>query len=399
MNDQRGTRSGRLAAVLLAVVAATLAYFIFVRMSTRGVNSDILTHISIARREIAAGRWFSYTLWSPLLILVSGNGSVMNPKTAAVLLLTLAVAAKAVLSRAVLREWGAQNRTSILCALGCIVATPVLALGEQALHGMPDPSPLAGAIYLGRFSPTVWHNSTSIAALPLVLVAAAAARRALAAPELRTCIAMGLWLAASALMKPSFAMAAMPVLAAVLLWRRTRIACLAWAFVPALLVILVQAYLIRTDKVITLHSFVWDPLSVWRYYAASPLRAALQSLAFPILATATILCLRRRGEWWLWCSWAVMGVAIAQLALIGERVGPGGTENFDGNWFWGPHAAILVLFLACAAALAGATAAPAKLAGWPRALAACSWIAFGLHVATGLLYIWRLFEFHNGFAT
>jgi len=394
--------------VLIAAVAAALAYVIFVRMSTRGINSDILSHISIARREIAAGRWFSYTLWSPLIIVVSGNGSVMNPKTASVLLLTIAVAAKAVLSRAVIREWGAENRTAILCALGCIVATPVLALGDQALHGMTDTSVLSGAIYLGRFSPTVWHNSTSIASLPLIIVAAAASRRALASPALRACIAMGLWLAASALMKPSFVMASMPVLAPVLLWRlyrgpagtRTRIACLAWAFVPALLVILAQAQLIRTDPVIVVHRFVWDPLSVWRHYAASPLRAALQSLAFPILASVTILYLGKRNQWWLWCSWAVMAVAIAELALIGERIGSVGAENYDGNWFWGPHAAILILFLASVAALASAASVPGKtIRGWPRVLLTCSWIAFGLHVATGVLYVWRLFQFQNGFAS
>lgn len=414
-----GSRSGRLrwtslSSVGLAAGASTLACLIFIRMTAQGVGSDIMLHAAIARQEVADGRWFTYTLWSPLVMIVSASGRLMSLRVASVLLLTIAVAAKVTISRQLLQRWGTGPQAAVVCAAALVVATPILAVGTPALHGIVDVSSLRGSIYLGQFSATLWHNSTSIAALPLVLLAAAAARRALETPSARLSMQMGLWLAASVLMKPNYVLAALPVLFVWMFavnrrqnqstWGAT-LRALAWCAVPSLAVLAVQFPLVRTDPFVEPSRFSWDPFVVWRYFTGSPFRSAVLSLAFPIAATVATLILRRRGQWWLWCCWLITAVAVVELALLGERSRVTGELIYSGNWFWGTHAAVMVLFMASAAALASATTHQGLsirtpgMRTWQVAVVGAAWLVLGVHAASGGLYVWRLFHFEVGFAS
>ncbi|MBI4934942.1 MAG: hypothetical protein HY828_13760 [Actinobacteria bacterium] len=391
----------------LLLLVGVLSLLVFVRMTSAGVASDLILHTEIAQKEFESGRWFTYTLWSPLIILASLNGHLVPIRSAVVVLLALAVVAKVVVSRHALVEWGASRRAAVLVAVGCAICTPVLGIGVPARNGQVVDGLLAGSIYLGRLSSTVWHNSTSVAALPLVLVAAIAAHRALTDFSLRRGALLGLAMALSALMKPNWALAALPV---VLVWgvtcsrRRLRTKwtrLLVWVIVgavPTAIVLVVQLVLVRSDPFVVPSEFTWEPLRVWKFYAASPAMAWIQSLLFPLFATGCVVARRQRGVWWLWCSWSVMLVATLQMALLGERNRTTGAPIFDGNWFWGAHAAVLVLFLASAAALSSGARATND-SPLQRALMNLAWGAFVLHVTTGAIYIARLFQLPAGFAS
>jgi hypothetical protein len=253
-----------------------------------------------------------------------------------------------------------------------------------------------------------------IACAPLVLLAAGAARRAFDSPELSRLVGFGALLALSALMKPNYALAALPVLLPVLLWKVHRLGVhtagelsMKAAVVggPTIAVLLLQLVLVRRDPFIPSLRFTLDPFTVWRYYASSPALALLQSLAFPVVATITAVIIKPRGHAWLAISWAVTGVGIAQLALLGERNRLTGSPVFAGNWFWGPHLAVLVLFLAAGTALASAqrSESPVDVRGLARSVRgfgpAFAWVVLAAHVCSGLLYVWRLFEYKSGFAT
>jgi hypothetical protein len=401
-----------------AVVAtAVLACAVFIRMTAPGVSSDIMLHSRIAMQEVDAGRWFTYTIWSTLVVVASGRDHVIGLRAASVILLTAAVVAKLFVARRVLRAWGASARRGAWVAVGLVVAAPIVAPGVPVRHGAEVGSTITGAIYLGRLTPTLWHNSTSIASIPLVLIAADAARRALLDPTTRTCRALGLWMALVAVVKPNFVLVALPVMVPTFAWqtrdewlgrvgsRSRSIVAIVWSAGPAAAIAATQFFLIRSDPFVVPSRFSWDPLRVWSYYAP-PLLAILQSLLFPAIATIVVVVLDPHRQRWLWCCWCITGVALLQLALLGERNRRTGDLIVDGNWFWGAHAAVTVLFVAAAAALPAAAASRERdgttdastIVRRPIVVRG-TWVLFGLHVVSGLLYVSRLFRFPGGFAS
>ena len=402
------------AALLLSSASGLLAVAVFIRMTSAGISSDVLTHAQIAKDQWDAGWWYTYTLWSPLLLLVSVGGHLVSLRVASVALLSLAVVLRVVLARRLACSWGIRGRAAIAMAAALLIATPILALHHPVLHAPDYSSSLSGAIYLGRFSAVVWHNSTMIACAPLVLLAADAARRSFESLEFRRVAEFGTVLAVSALMKPNYAMAALPVLLPVLLWRAHRgnvrgageLSAMALVIAgPTSVVLLLQVVLVRRAPFLVPIRFTLEPFAVWRYYAASPALALLQSLAFPLVATIMVLLIKPRGQAWLGISWAVTGVGIAQLALLGERNRLTGLPIFAGNWFWGPHLAVLVLFLASGAALASAQDSESWVDSrgvsrvFRRFGPTFAWLVLAAHAASGALYVWRIFNYKSGFAT
>jgi hypothetical protein len=401
---------------LAALVGASglLAVSVFIRMTSAGVGSDILTHAQIAKDQWRAGWWYTYTLWSPILLLVSAGGHLVSLRSASIVLLSLAVMLKVALAQRIAEEWGASARVATLLAAALLVSTPIIAFGHAVLHGPEYSSSLFGAIYLGRISGVVWHNSTMIASAPLVLLAAGAARRAYESTEMRRMAGFGATLALSALMKPNYAMAALPVLLPVLVSRFHRVRArrgtellLAATVVagPTLAVQLSQMVLVRRAPFLVPLKFTVEPFAIWRYYASSPALALCQSLAFPLVATIAVLLIKPRGQTWLAISWAVAAVGIAELILLGERSRATGLPVYAGNWFWGPHLAVLVLFVASAASLAGVQRSHSwlELRGPARSIRrfapTFAWIVLAAHACTGVLYVWRLFAYPLGFAT
>lgn len=402
------------AVLFLSATSGLLAVAVFIRMTSPGIGSDVLSHAQIAKDQWDAGWWYTYTLWSPLLLVASIGGHLVSLRVASIALLSLAVVVKVVLARRLAESWGASERGAVTLAAVVLVATPILALHHPVLHAPDYSSSLSGAIYLGRFSAVVWHNSTMIACAPLVLLAAGAARRAYESLEFRRLVEFGSLLALSALMKPNYAMAALPVLVPVLLWRAHRgslrsareLSMRASIIVaPTVAVLLLQMVLVRRAPFLIPIRFTLEPFAVWRYYASSPALALLQSLAFPLVATTTAVLIKPRGQAWLAISWAITAVGIVQLALLGERNRLTGLPIVAGNWFWGPHLAVLVLFVASGGALACAQRSQSWLdsRGAARSIRrfgpVLAWAILAAHAATGVLYVWRLFNYKAGFAT
>jgi hypothetical protein len=402
------------AVLALSAASSVLAVAVFIRMTSAGISSDVLTHAQIAKDQWDAGWWYTYTLWSPLLLVASVAGHLVSLRVASIVLLSLAVVLKVVLARRLAEQWGANVRAAFGLAAAVLVATPILALHHAVLHTPKYSSSMYGAIYLGRISGVAWHNSTMIACAPLVLLAAAAARQAYDCPELRRLAGFGALLALSALMKPNYAIAALPVLFPVLLWRAKRLRAprarellmgAAGVAGPTLAVLVLQTVLVRRAPFLVPLKFTLDPFTVWRYYAASPAVALVQSLAFPFVATIVAMLIKPRGHAWLAISWAVTGVGVAQLTLLGERNRRTGVPVFAGNWFWGPHLAVLVLFLAAGAALASAQRSEPSLDDRRPARSVrrfgptVAWVVLAAHACSGVLYLWRIFTYKSGFAT
>jgi hypothetical protein len=397
----------------LGAISFILSIPIFIRMTEASVSSDIMSHVYLARLEVASGRWYSYTLWYPIIYLFSGGGSVLTFRVISVLLLALAVMFKVRLIEFILRSCGLVGlkiRTYIAVFLS--LATPVLAPAIPVLHGSKSWVAGVGSIYLGQFSGLVWHNSTAIACAPLVLVCGIAAKK-----YLQTCSGTdAAWLSVAtvvcALMKPNFTLAFVPALALVGIWHQrsrpllSRLGQVALIAVPTIGVWFVQIWLIQSDKNIGQTSFTIQPFVVWSYYSSHWWISILQSFAFPAAAGFAIHRSGKKTSPWLSLTRVTAVVSVIEFSILGEKFRSTGQNIYDGNWFWGVHAATLLLFVVSAADLLSlstgtvSSGTDARARNWFGSMAWSSklaWIVLGLHFLTGLLYITRLFGDPRGF--
>ena len=149
-----------------------------------------------------------------------------------------------------------------------------------------------------------------------------------------------LWL--SAVMKPSFAIAVIPSLLAVLLLRyplRAALALFLKIAGPVCLMLPLQYYVGFVFNPIGHHnSFVLDPWAVWKANNVVPLLNLLLKTVFPL----AILILRARhlGVMTL-LAWMTLGTALIPFILFRET-----SVNGDRNFEWGVWFALSCLFMA-----------------------------------------------------
>jgi hypothetical protein len=369
---------------LLAAVAASLFGAYLLRS-----DLDHGLHVRAAQRLVAEGvllPHFAYHLLVAATALWSSDLARLSD--AAALVLVLLVLAKLGLSLAFVRDLVSR-------AGGALRPGPALGLAVVFFLEAPLPkwwSPQN--VYLGQLSPTVWHNPTTITALPLAIACfwvflrgveaqgesepGAESRRA----RLSLDLLAGLLLAAATTAKPNFTLAFAPAAVLVRLRRFDPLglaalltpatAVLAWQYLHALL----SGF---APEGITL----MRPLAVWSLWSPHPAVSTLVSLALPlaVLASSGRRCVLRGP---LLAAWLVTLVAVGQFALLAEpepRLG-------DGNYYWGVVPAVNLLFLVSAAELL-AQAATGRGGRWRRT--AC-WLLLALHAVSGLVLVVRPFQ-------
>ena len=192
--------------------------------------------------------------------------------------------------------------------------------------------------YIGYQSASIWHNSTyicmklcSILTLLLYLRLEEKYRDGLSAKE---------WLSLAGafilvnVVKPSFSLVFLPVMALYLLWDLLlkipffKIFLFGLTVIPSLLVVLWQNAIlfggetgngieIRYGYTLTLHSL-------------HPKATLLLSVAFPLFVLLFLWKELFRDKWYL-MSWLVWGVALVQVTFLSES----GARARDGNFMWG----------------------------------------------------------------
>jgi hypothetical protein len=204
------------------------------------------------------------------------------------------------------------------------------------------------SIYLGQIAPTVWHNATTILAMPAVIALFYAGLKCLDDPRSRNVgLTAGLCLLAAAI-KPNYVLAWLPVFAP---WfcinayaRRVplqRLAAQAAMLVaPTAVLLLAQGLAVASyldSKVIV------APFGVWALYSPHPMASLLLSVAFPLAVLALYRKPILRGAGPL-LAWLVFAVAMLQLIFLAED----GARFSHGNFFWGAYMALYMLFLTSA---------------------------------------------------
>jgi hypothetical protein len=355
------------ARVFVAIVLFAIALPAFYQQTLGTGGSDIPTHFGIARDTQS----YPYASYSILSVFVGGlfwaGADRLAVGWVAIVLLSACVALKGALSFDILSK---DNERVVLAACIAVALAFVMPIVNWWNYR---------SVYLGQIAPTIWHNSTTVLVMPVVVLLFAASSRWLIAANTRNAALTSGLCVLSAVIKPSYAIALLPVLvpwycsvalAAGVSFRRLA-GHVATLVGPVIGVLLVQWLLIADYTAITI-----APFGVWALYSPNPLASLLLSLAFP-LAVSLLYRDCWRGNIALGLAWAVFAAALMEFILLAEE----GVRFNHANFLWGPCMALYLVFLTCADAFFRETMSP-------RFLLALT--LFSAHLASGLFFFWRI---------
>ena len=338
-------------ALLVAAVAAVTylaSHAVFVTLNDL-LRGDIKLHNSVLTDKTGqppAG----YTIYYTILSWVAHGSSEPGPvRAASETLLAAAMAAKAVVTLLVLRR-----------ATGTV--WPSLAGTAFLMLCAPLDFTLTPEMYFGRFTGSVWHNSTSVVLLPVSVLLFYAAVRFIPTGRPRWAyVAVPALLVLDGLLKPNYLLALLPALGVLTLvvmvraYRRTRLPASIWPplvrflllAVPAVVLLYVEYVLAYVEGGVEYTNGI-RPFATWSLFASyvpgGILVTLVQSLLLPALVTALLWDVARRSTL-VTVAWLVELVAIAQFALLAEFTSTGELLT-HGNWVWGANIATYVLLLA-----------------------------------------------------
>lgn len=335
--------------------------------------SDFETHISFVQQAQRTGDWPLYSLF--YLVIGAFTLGYSDPIFIGILfliVLTLLVALKNVITLKYFQDLGIPQTTAAALTVVLSIAMPI-ANWWRFPH-----------VYLGQISPTVWHNSTTIFALPFAMLAFFAAVRWLRSPQLHNTAQLAVAIFIGTLAKPNYAIALVPGLfaaASALSVQATaakikQYACGVLAAGAAVTVIgAVQYFSLKSNGPSNSHIVV-APFRAWSEYSPNILASLVLSIAFPAAVSAFYFRSAKNNDTLIF-AWIVFAVSILQLVLFAET----GERASHFNFAWGPYMANYILFVTSAAEL---------FKHRPSAKFAMCLLVLGLHAVTGALFYFQV---------
>lgn len=338
-------------------------------------DQDYGSHIVFAQAILTQEHIPSYILAHPIFQLLLGgmvwiSRSQINLWDATILLMT----ASNVLLSVILYQWWTDLRPAL--RFGLALSLPFLAPVSGLLFA-------DGQLYFGYIGLANYHNPTVQLlkpwALLLFLLVSNAFVDAKNSPW-KTIAAASLTLFTTWI-KPNYTLALLPAIFLLGIWFYARKRPIHWRLLlfgcilpgaGSLATQMAIAYLIpEADP----SGFILAPFQVEAAFSDHLLLKFLLSILFPLV----VWCAtdrQTRSNPVLQLAWIVFFISAAQLYLVAES----GDRLYHGNFRWGAQTALLILF---AVSIRPAFTRP----GWtPR-------LAYGLHLASGILYYLACFFF------
>lgn len=346
--------------------------------------TDVYEHLLVVRDMGPSGPWHLYSLFFPLVYALSlGSKSYTVIAIVAIVVITISVIAKGLITYFVVLEAAANRKLAMLLALALLVVAPLPNWWKPEY------------IYLDKIAPNIWFNSTAMLAMPFALLLFYAAVRWLKERSMRSFAWVVLFSTLSVLTKPNFVLAFLPLLgvAGVILLIH---ASIAQRWKPLREVVLIGALLVAVCAMLYAQSaapvsagptgnpngtledvrVIVAPFEVWRLYSPNIPISLLLSIAFP-LGVAVLYFKEVKTATSVLLAWAVFVVAIAQYVLLAEA----GRRFTDANWIWGSNIAAYLLFVV----------STVTLLSRPRTRRFYFLIAIlALHVCSGVFYYARI---------
>lgn len=371
----------------VAYLGASVIYRGLTSLHNGKLRSDVLWHNQILIESQRGGESFGYTIYYWILLWLAGGD--LDPdhlRGVAVVLLSTLMAVKLMLTFAVVEHFTRRVWVSLCASVALLVMVPI------DLDGKPG-------LYLGKFSGTIWHNSTTALLIPLSVLVFFLVYRYLSAAEVPPWLApaVALAIAVNAAAKPNYMLVLIPAAGMFCLWllATTPAAQRARLFVrlsvryvvilAATAFVLVPVYLgLQESGGVEGSRMGLRPFAVWEALSSSPVLATVESFLLPALITSFLgrVAWRTRMAVFAWLG-ALFGVL--EFVLLAE-VRPDGTVLQHGNWIWGAHAAMFLLQV---------VSVSLAVKHWSDLRIGQRWAIFvvvTLQLLTGVIYLTHLFS-------
>lgn len=373
--------------LVIATVVAGATVPVYGRIFDLGADfADLSVHSQLLVDSQTTGQQLGYSGYYALLDVLSGR--TLDPealRSATVGLLAASTGLRVGLAYAFMALSG------VRAAVAAVLSVAILVMAPLTLPG-------GDHVYLGKFSPAIWHNSTTILAVPFSLVAFALIARYLedAHPPRWLHLAVPASLILCAVAKPNYMLALVP---AVALWMGCRVVVtprgqratemgrlLRPALVIGLSAIVVLGIMYLTTfggEGITIAglrvSLGVRPGEVWAMLTRNPAWSLVASFLTPLLATLAVWRVARASTR-LQLAWLAVTVAVAEFVILAEVLSNGDVLG-HANWMWGAQIGTFVLYVVCGTELARR---------WKDANR-WKWVAAALgvaQVALGVVFLW-----------
>jgi hypothetical protein len=390
------TRSSIIPYTIVTAVTAAVFAPLYYGMAKGWLSSDIPGHAEILQNSLQTGRWPPHPglhilalallgfpaspSWKSLIIVLSGI-------TLAALLAKHILAMRCLLScGALIREdTPSQSEGDTTCGQPSVWRLALLTMGLCLAGPIWSPEIGWGNSYIGKFSPNLWHNPTLILAWPLMILHFMAMLKYLAGPSRRGLFYVLLCEIFSTIIKPNYTIALCGALPLTLLLPGFR----SRAWLKIVILQLLVAVLVLLPQWVVLHAVDNSNVAVAPFAVVSrrssfvPL-TFLTSVAFP-LTTAVALKGKALSDRAFQLAGVLFLVAAGQAYLLVESAA--GRSMLDGNWFWGAHGTLFLLFLGALVVLCRTTFVERRRG--PKTIAC--WSVFGLHVLSGMAWLTKYF--------
>ena len=347
-----------LCAALIGAMSAVVFHLHATRPEWGSFQRDVVAHLNYAMSLLEGTATIPHPGFHLASAVVAGATGATLATGAVVVLSVSKVAAYAVTVHALHKHSPATPLVAAVVGLGITVAA--------ALY-VPWFSTNS---YLGHGTPNVWHNPTWTTMQPWALASFFAFVSWRQKRGTSALVAFSAFLAVSVVFKPSWALVVLPVVGLLALphLRRRSWWHLPLAVVPTVAILAAQLLLAGGGQG---GGFAVDPWRMWSHYTPSIPTSVMLVMAFPL---AGIVAGRHAWSWkGLTPAIGAWIVALLQRSLLVEANRP-----LHGNWGWGYHTALTVLFIVAAVLV--------LRSGTGRA----AWAVLVLHVLSGGFYLWRL---------
>ncbi|NVJ48322.1 MAG: hypothetical protein HWE07_14390, partial [Cytophagia bacterium] len=240
--------------------------------------------------------------------------------------------------------------------------------------------------YLGQFPANVWHNSTTILAMPLVVLAFGSCCHFLSKPDVRVLLRLVLWSVLMYIIKPSFIPVLVVAFPLFTLFRfgftKPLAASLVYSLLLGLLLIFPLIFISGgSDHRVEQGGVEMALFKVWSLYSDNYLLSLVATLLFPLTCFLLYTKQAIKDDVLLFC-WACWVISFGMFATINET---GGFLR-AGNFGWQVIMASYLLFLTSLVFFNKRIAENASL-GWKEKTIGAIFI---LHFVSGVFYLIKL---------
>lgn len=359
--------------VLLTTMVAVPVFYVLIFDSFTQptlLKLDYYGHIQLIRLAVRTGVWPSYPLFHVLVYFISaGSLQAWTLAISSITIVTLFVIFKALISYGLLYKHLQSRKLALGVALALLVVMPWFNWWGFNL-------------YLGQIAPNLWHNPTTIVAMPFSILLFYVAIQSLETTRLLDYVVIAGLVVLNLLSKPNYLLAFLPVYYVVKLIHyvkkkdRKILFGLGIIGLVAVTVLLYQFSLTYGHSETQSSQIGFSLMGVWRAYSRNIVASFVLSTAFPltyVIAYAPEL----KADKPLILAWAVFGVALAQYCFLAEK----GPRFLHGNFGWASIISVYILFLTTAISFFKQRSSKRY---------AMTLISFALHLLTGAFYIAKI---------